>query len=370
MSSANRLIPLDLLRAVAVLLVLGSHAAPFPEDAWAPLLVINRLWGRAGWMGVDLFFVLSGFLVSGLLFREYLQYGRISVARFLIRRGFKIYPAFYFFIVASYLIQDFPLRAFVCELFFVQNYGPSMWNHTWSLAVEEHFYLCLPPLLLLLCACHRGATDPFRRLPMLFGILAVALLGARILVTVLYPYANRTHVYPTHLRIDSLFFGVLLSYFYHFHAESLERFVRGHRWWLAIAGTAAILPPFILTLDQSPFLRTAGFSLLYLGFGSLMLVALICGHTRFTTPSRWIRFWAYLGSHSYSVYLWHIPVWLWLMRAALLELGVNLNYWQEFLAYVAASFGWGVLAAKGIEFPMLQIRDRLFPALTRPIRAE
>jgi peptidoglycan/LPS O-acetylase OafA/YrhL len=200
--------------------------------------------------------------------------------------------------------------------------------------------------------------------------MAVTLLGLRILVTTLYPFTSRIHVYPTHLRIDSLFFGVLLSYFYHFHSAGLEWFVQKHRVWLTAAGAAAIMPPFFLELNESAFMHTAGFSLLYFGFGALMLVILICGHTRFTTPSRWIRSCAYLGSHSYSVYLWHIPVWLWFMRGVLPEFGVSLNYWTEFLAYIAASFAWGVFAAKGIEFPMIRVRDRLFPALTRPIRTD
>ena len=73
---------LDVLRCVAVLLVVGYHMPYY------------RLWGRIGWIGVDLFFVLSGFLISGLLFREFRDTGSIDVKRFLIRRGLKIYPSF------------------------------------------------------------------------------------------------------------------------------------------------------------------------------------------------------------------------------------------------------------------------------------
>src|SRR5215831_18752084 len=80
---------LDALRAIAVLLVLGRHLPFFP------------LWIRVGWTGVDLFFVLSGFLISGLLFREYKATGGIRIGRFLVRRGFKIYPAYYLFLTGS-----------------------------------------------------------------------------------------------------------------------------------------------------------------------------------------------------------------------------------------------------------------------------
>jgi peptidoglycan/LPS O-acetylase OafA/YrhL len=84
---------LDILRAIAVLLVLGRH-----EHA-------NALWRRCGWVGVDLFFVLSGFLISGLLFSEYKKRGRLDLPRFYIRRGLKIYPSFYVLILATFLVS-------------------------------------------------------------------------------------------------------------------------------------------------------------------------------------------------------------------------------------------------------------------------
>ena len=87
MKTRNR--NLDALRAVAILLVLGRHFEYF------------RLWSQVGWAGVDLFFVLSGFLISGLLFAEWKQRGSIGIARFYVRRGLKIYPAFYVFLAMT-----------------------------------------------------------------------------------------------------------------------------------------------------------------------------------------------------------------------------------------------------------------------------
>src|SRR5271168_36950 len=93
--AAGRLRQLDVLRGVAILLVLGRHLDSVPTDAPGAIQSAFDLWMRAGWIGVDLFFVLSGFLVSGLLFREYARYGDVRAGRFLLRRGLKIYPAFY-----------------------------------------------------------------------------------------------------------------------------------------------------------------------------------------------------------------------------------------------------------------------------------
>jgi peptidoglycan/LPS O-acetylase OafA/YrhL len=90
---------------------------------------------------VDLFFVLSGFLVSGLLFREFQQRGEISFGRFFARRGLKIYPAFYAYLVLSIAVKlatDHPViaaRNLFSEALFLQSYLPGMQGHTWSLAI-------------------------------------------------------------------------------------------------------------------------------------------------------------------------------------------------------------------------------------------
>src|SRR6185295_15310789 len=86
---------LDVLRGVAVLLVLFRHFDTPPEELMHPVRAVVMWLNRVGWIGVDLFFVLSGFLVSGLLFEEYERHGTLRVGRFLVRRGFKIYPGFY-----------------------------------------------------------------------------------------------------------------------------------------------------------------------------------------------------------------------------------------------------------------------------------
>jgi len=165
---------LDFLRCLAVTLVIGRHYD------------ILALWHRVGWTGVDLFFVLSGFLISGLLFGEYRSHGRIRVGRFLIRRGFKIYPAFYVFIAWSLgcyalLGKSIPWGKFVAETVFVQNYLPGVWTHTWSLAVEEHFYFALPLVLLALVRIGRNAADPFRSIPWIYAAVAAVCFVLRMI---------------------------------------------------------------------------------------------------------------------------------------------------------------------------------------------
>ena len=132
----NRLRELDFLRGIAIILVLLRHQALFEFTS------------EMGWIGVDLFFVLSGFLVSGLLFREYIKFGNIKPMRFLIRRGYKIYPIYYlsvFIYLTPYLLNgNFPLWKLLHESIFIQNYTKGLGYinpASWSIAVEEHFYL-------------------------------------------------------------------------------------------------------------------------------------------------------------------------------------------------------------------------------------
>ena len=126
-----RLRQLDILRALAVLLVLGRHLPDIPASITGLSRGALELWQRCGWIGVDLFFVLSGFLIAGLLFGEHERHGRIAVRRCYVRRGLKIYPPFYVLLLATVLINPmlelsvWP-RTVVYEALFIQNYGPGL----------------------------------------------------------------------------------------------------------------------------------------------------------------------------------------------------------------------------------------------------
>ncbi len=241
-----------------------------------------RLWARGGWIGVDLFFVLSGFLVSGLLFREYQRCGTVSVSRFLIRRGLKIYPAFYFFlalttlrVVLAHGLAALPVRALISEALFIQNYGPALWWHTWSLAVEEHFYLGSALLIHLLTRRARGNEDPYRSMPVIFLAVAAASLAARFLCGLQSPFAYSTHLFPTHLRLDGLMFGVCLSYLYHFRRGILAAVVRGREGWLLGLGAALLAPAFLFPVESTFLMYTLGLTGLYLGSGLVVLVLVL-----------------------------------------------------------------------------------------------
>jgi peptidoglycan/LPS O-acetylase OafA/YrhL len=360
-----------------------------PIEAPFVVQVALDMWLRVGWIGVDLFFVLSGFLVSGLLFREYGRAGEVHVGRFLIRRGLRIYPAFYAFLLSTAIATGtLATRRFLAEAAFVQNYVPGLWDHTWSLAVEEHFYLLLALTVMLLvrrnaaAGAHmatgdpRPVRDPFRALIPLFGIVAVVELLLRI-ATARYgrPYFVH-HLYPTHLRLDSLLFGVLLAYLAWSRGEAFASQVRARRSLLILVSVLCLAPACFLPATN-PIMETIGFTLLYVGFGAVLALMVTpamaerrSGQSDNGLPRRipvlvldlLPSALAFIGVYSYSIYLWHLAVKLWAVPVLIRWLGWHTTGIGALVVYVLASLLVGVVMARLIEVPTLALRERWVPS--------
>jgi|SRR5579859_113467 len=338
-----RIRQIDALRAVAVLLVLGCHMTWSPFLAWF------------GWTGVDLFFVLSGFLISGLLFQEYKHTGAIQVKRFMMRRALKIYPAYYVLLALTigwYASAGTPIpwsRTWP-DLIFVQNYTQGTWAHLWSLGVEEHFYILLPVCLYMLMSWKAIHKLPWIAGAVLIGclVLRAAAWSSRLeLVSLRFP------MMPSQFRFDGLFFGVLLSYFREFHAETLERFVTGNRHILLAAGFVGLLPAAIFP-QISAVVCVPGLSMLYLGYGSILLLCLYSkGEGRIT------RGLSRIGTYSYSIYLFHFP--LMFICAGLLYEKWHWSKTAAFITYMVTSIIVGSVLSRAVELPILRLRERLFP---------
>jgi peptidoglycan/LPS O-acetylase OafA/YrhL len=317
-------------------------------------------WYRLGWTGVDLFFVLSGYLIGGLLLDELWRTKRLHVARFLTRRALKIWPPLLVYLVFLGVtmvagLGDEPAevrRAGVAMLaryvLALQNYlGPlsARSAHTWSLAVEEHFYLALPLAL---------AIFGTRAIPHLTAMVLITCTGFRCWANWGRPFHYLTHQFPTHLRVDDLFFGVFLSYVQRFCPNFMD-WVRSHRTVLVIAGLALIAPAVVSELGSGPFQPTIGYTVIYLGYGALLVSA---GGTRLGMGVIG-RAMAFVGIHSYSIYLWHAEA-LRLVKAGLG--GESAMTWLVTTAtYIALAIGVGVLMTRTIERPMLALRDRACP---------
>jgi peptidoglycan/LPS O-acetylase OafA/YrhL len=358
---------LDILRCVAVLAVTAHHTNIYP------------LVTKMGWVGVDFFFVLSGFLISGLLYSEYKKRQTIGVGRFLIRRGLKIYPAFYFFLFVTLAAQlllykgKVPLRPYLREMLFFQNYHFGIWHHTWSLAVEEHFYIAVALLFLALIRFSRRPENPFNAIPGIFVFLAVACIALRIITyNSVPPLMARTPwvMNATHCRVDGLFFGVFLGYLYHFRPEVIEKFFGPPRNRIVIGLiTAALLSTCYFFTRDDHFLLIFGLTFLYLGFGGLLILSLetrdVLSGRAAAIAGRFGTICASIGVYSYSIYVWHfmliVAVQLFLQRV----MHIAVPRIVLFVFYLAGSVALGIFFARLIEFPVLRFRDRLFPASSR-----
>lgn len=365
----GRNVQLDVLRGVAILLVITTHPVLWRSHTGLakPLAYAVQL---GGWTGVDLFFVLSGFLIGGLLFKEIRRTGTLKVRRFLARRAFKIWPAYFVFLafIAFKSVRHAPsvwagLRPLWPNFIHLQNYfGPDQqmpWSHTWSLAVEEHFYLALPLLLLVLVRFGKLGWIPAITLAVAVGCLGMRLMNWN------KPYSWYTQLMPTHLRMDSLLFGVLLAYAYHLK-PSLLAFVPRYRILLLVAGLVLIAPMYCI-LMISPFVFTFGYTLNFLGYGCILIACVdadsgLLGRALTSLPARGI---ALIGFFSYSIYLWHL--------AAREQVLYRLHSWDRHgaAAYllttgadIALAIVFGVISAMVVEQPFLWLRNRVFPSRT------
>lgn len=358
LATRNKLI--DFLRGIAVLLVVFFHYPTFK--------ILNKM----GWVGVDLFFVLSGFLVSGLLFREYNKQGSVNISRFLIRRGFKIYPLFYFFILVTFGMRLFhnealTLKESLGELLFIRNYIGGYWIHTWSLSVEEQFYFFLAVLAFL--AVKNNWLNRHTKVLLFFGVEAMLCLMMRILtVAGEHTFGRNTffndwalHVH-THLRIDSLLFGVFIAWQYNCNQQQFLAFAKRLNNWLLLIFAVCITPVFLLPISN-PFIATVGFTLLYIGFGALLVYCITKANVelniaRIVSPVLF-NIISNIGVYSYAVYLWHFFVRYYIMQFYIEPL--NWPHIIEVVVYIGLSLLLSIFLSKKIEYYFLKIRDKYFP---------
>ena len=380
MSNAGprRLLQLDILRGVAIGLVVLHHD-PFGQAG--ALQPVSAYWRSAFWIGVELFFVLSGFLIGGLLFTEMRERGALDIRRFLIRRGFKIWPSYFAYLLAVLVVLCFhnhlsietALKRLGPNLLHLQNYLGTCRGHTWSLAVEEHFYVVLPLFLAVLARWHGGTPRWLAGLPPCALVVSTFCIIARVISREQGLVTPDGIYHATHLRIDSLFFGVFLAYLSQFHPRTIERVARS-RSALWVVGLALLIPANVFE-PRSYVVQTVGYTFCYLGFGALLILTI---HTPLgvgplgRAMGSWVgRGLAAMGAYSYSTYLWHIDVSQGLIRALPQDPGgwlpIEVWWFIGTSVYLATAVGVGYLACVAVEKPLLLLRDRLFPSRARSV---
>lgn len=351
---------LDILRCAAIALVLGWHL-PVPEPAhW--LSIALWPWRGFGWAGVDLFFVLSGFLVGGLLMAEHQKKGKIDLGRFYERRAFKIWPAYYAMIglfLLNRIRRHDSIKPLIGNLLNIQNYTQTYIRHTWSLAVEEHFYLLLGIVLLILA--RRNAIN-VKTVLWVYGASLVVSLGSRLAMLA----TNQDPIniqWFTNCRLDSLCLGVLLAALYHFKSPAWDWLAnRRTLLWVVVIASLGIH----VAQQYSPLMLSVGLTVVSIGSAALLILL-------FTAPPElWIgtairskfgAILAWIGERSYGIYLWHTssaPVVVWIFNK-LYPKSAFAAYGAAVIAWIAAAIVLGYIAHRLIEGPFLKLRDRLRP---------
>ena len=350
-SGARRFRPdIQGMRAVAVLSVVLYHAG-------VPLL-------NGGYAGVDIFFVISGFLITGLLFRELDTTGRVAVAHFYSRRFRRLLPPAFLVILVTLLFGRSVLAhdqvlSLTSDAFWAAVYGinyhlalegvtyqsaadPSALQHFWSLAVEEQFYLIWPTVLLIVGF---AVARQWRR-PVVATLLSLVFVVS-LFVSIRVTDTNVPMAYfSLQTRAWELAAGGLLALSVPLVARLPDNALR----WLGWGGLAAIVATLFLYTDATPF---PSYTALLPVLGA---VAIIAGGTRLVPGSVETRLLdrrpvQYIGRSSYAWYLWHwpmlvlLPVWLGreLVLWERLEV-VFIAYWFAVLTYIlenaAARSAW------------------------------
>ncbi|AIT10761.1 acyltransferase family protein [Leptospira santarosai] len=317
----NEIQSLNGLRAFAIILVILNHYAL----AWKKIGTLQS--DSLFWSGVDLSFVLSGFLISKGLLNDWNRNGTIDFQKFYLKRTFRIFPAYYFFITFSLIASNFVLKiaekkglekevdvlSFKLsnawgDFVFLGNYFPGMNIHTWSLSMEEQFYLIFP----LFCGLLLFKIGPKRRQLFLWCLLLIP-TASRVIVYVttaapLTPeYFNEIY-FPFHTRFDSLVMGVIAMDLYTGHKDLVDRLKSDNRLYyplLLLFFSFLCAAHWVNLRTDSFFTHTFKYNLLNISFAGILLFVVVRSES-FLSRFLSLKLFVPVARLSFTIYLWHL----------------------------------------------------------------
>ena len=349
----SRNIPaLDGFRAISICLVIAGHIfdANFAGKAYTEKTYTQAILGN-GSLGVTIFFVISGYLITTLLLREFDRLGNISLRHFYIRRAFRILPPYYVYLLvvcAVAMLGYLPITRLQAgsAFLFLWDYLPQVktWSleHLWSLSVEEQFYV-LWPLSLLLCL--RKSRRAARRLALICIVLAPI---GRVGTYFTHSYYSSQLYFMLHTRIDSLMFGCLAALAEgHPSFESIYRRMARYRYLMIVFIFG--LSPVLGHRFGARYVYVLGYSLEGLFIAASMLWLIRNPDTLFGRLLNQSSV-KQIGVMSYSLYIWQ----------TIFLHSENHSVLGHFPINVVSVFVCAALSYRCVELPSLALRERLF----------
>lgn len=362
----GRIFGLDVIRATAILLVLGSHLY-YVLGSSNPALI--SLSGLAGYAGVELFFVLSGFLIGGILLKQFLaeEFTMSKLLVFLKRRWFRTLPNYYLVLLINFALAwyfgYFSEKWYVYLLFFqnFKTYWITFFSESWSLSVEEWTYVLIPISLLLASKMNLLKARKWK----FFGMVLLLILVAHFFryLAFLNGKWSTLEEWNTQLksiviyRFDTILFGVLLAWIYQFYTD----FLREKSVYMLILGAHLfVFQFFILNVLQVDIISCPlYFHVFYFSLSSL--VFFLClpyfifwkkSENRVSKTIVWI------SKTSYSAYLLHYSIVSVLLKYVLEYYALALPSAVIAILFLGITFGLSYLLYRFYELPMMNLRDR------------
>ncbi|MDB5155816.1 MAG: Peptidoglycan/LPS O-acetylase OafA/YrhL [Mucilaginibacter sp.] len=363
-SDKHKLIGLDHLRAFAICYVVLFHYRQFGHPDW-----VNKV-GDFGWTGVDLFFVLSGFLIAGQLFATIAKGADISMKEFFTKRFFRIIPPY---LVMLCLYVGFPFlreREHMAPLWryltFTTNFGLDVsqtgtFTHSWSLCVEEQFYLILPLCILLVNYLKWGKKAAYLIFTWFLAGFVIRYLNWQVWMK---PNLNSDHFgalfnefiyYPTYNRLDALLAGVSVAGLYTFYPK-IKDTINKRSNMIMLAGILLLIPAYFICTPQSTFSTTIwGYPLIAISYG-LIVAAVVCPGNILYSVKSWLT--SKIAILSYGIYLIHKLV-IHLTQNLLEKAGADRNSSIVMFCCIISTIIGALALRYLIEKPSLRVRDKV-----------
>jgi peptidoglycan/LPS O-acetylase OafA/YrhL len=352
---SQREVDLDVVRGIAILLAIGWHLNASTQTVFDWLLYPGA---RIGWAGVDLFFVLSGFLVGRMLLKERAGFGRVDLRVFYVRRIVRLWPVLYVFLFAMLILSGLSYKTYFFQIaLHVQNYyHTQVAAHLWSLAVEEQFYV-VASIGLSLTNRYRATNRHFLFVLLAIPVIALALRYRAALAGVSAEDIQQQFQF----RMDALSAGVTLALIPIAYPARFECML-SWRWLWTLSAVAGFG---VLTLSDKATRvgETVGYTIAWAASAALLLAVYRSGIERRARVVSTIL--SFFGLIAYPLYLWHVPA-----ARITAALFVRLHWDHPVLRILAAYASAVVIAVvmrATIELPLMLWRDRITPARAEPV---